>query len=105
MAKHSLGVAYNMKRRNKIEGSPSAAAPEAKSENEDIVDAIMAKRKMAEGGLVEDAGQVDDQFEPINQFSEHGDPNDVDSPGPDMDHESDDQSLIAQILKSRKKRA
>lgn len=73
--------------------------------HEDIVQAILAKRKFATGGMVEDAGQVDDKFMPIDQFSEHGDPNDVDSPGPDMDHESDDQDLVAQILKGRKKRA
>ena len=106
MAKDSLGVAYSMKRRNKkpqhAESLPQAPAKPEVSENEDIVDAIMAKRKYASGGMVEDAGQVDDKFMPINQFSEHGDPNDVDSPGPDIDNESDDQKLVAQILKDRK---
>jgi hypothetical protein len=74
------------------------------SANEDIVEAIMHKRRMAKGGLVEDAGsQSEDVFEPSDSFSEHGQEGNLkENYASDLSDEDKDLSLVAQIMKDRK---
>lgn len=124
--KKSLAVAYAMKKRSKkmahggivepeesaldgdmdLQASESGALEEQhKSENEDIVDAIMAKRRMASGGMILPAGETEDQFIAADRFSDHGqEANLKEDYASDLSDEDKDQSLVAQIMRDRKKK-
>lgn len=90
------------------EGHQPSDGMSSQSDNMDIVEAIMHKRKlMAEGGQVtEKAGPTDDVFGAEDDFSSHGDvdANLKENLSDDTDDDDQDHSLIGQILRDRKRK-
>lgn len=85
---------------------PSDGLHDGSSLNEDIVDSIMhARKRMAEGGMVEDAGDSDTVFAPEDAFNQHGQESNLkEDYSSDLSNEDHDQSIIGQILSERKKK-
>lgn len=90
------------------EGRQPSDGISEQSENQDIVEAIMFKRKkMAEGGRVtEAAGNTDSVFDAEDAFSGHGsvDANLKENLADDTDDSDHDHDLIGQILSDRKRK-
>lgn len=89
-----------------MEGKQPSDSLHGASLNEDIVDSIMhARKRMAEGGMVEEAGDSSSVFEPEDAFNQHGqEANLKENYASDLSNEDHDQSLIGQILSERRKK-